>query len=67
MNDQRDLAVAPKSRFPLVVIETHAAKRPIDGALVTDERARTRPLSVVLAERIASLREWAAERTVPAA
>ena len=27
---------------------------------------RTRPLSVVMAERVAELREWAAERTVPA-
>ena len=28
---------------------------------------RTRPLSVVMAERVARLREWAAARTVPAA
>lgn len=30
------------------------------------ELMRTRPLSVVMAERIEALREWAAERTVPA-
>jgi len=47
--------------------ESHAAKRPLDTALVADELARTRPLAVVMAERIASLREWAATRTVPAA
>jgi len=47
--------------------EGHAAKRPIDGALIAEELARTRPLSVVMAERVARLREWAAERTVPAA
>jgi SpoVK/Ycf46/Vps4 family AAA+-type ATPase len=47
--------------------ESHAAKRPLDTALVADELARTRPLSVVMAERVAELREWAADRTVPAA
>ena len=47
--------------------ESHAAKRPLDSALVADELARTRPLSVVMAERVARLREWAAARTVPAA
>ena len=62
MNDQRDLSVVLKSRFPLVVIETHEER-----ALVADELARTRPLSVVMTERVARLREWAAGRTVPAA
>jgi hypothetical protein len=47
--------------------ESHAAKRPLDTALAADELARTRPLSVVMAERVATRREWAAERTVPAA
>jgi hypothetical protein len=47
--------------------EGHAAKRPIDSALVAEELARTRPLAVVMAERVAALREWAAGRTVPAA
>jgi hypothetical protein len=31
------------------------------------EFARTRPLSVLMAERVAALREWAKDRTVPAA
>jgi SpoVK/Ycf46/Vps4 family AAA+-type ATPase len=47
--------------------EAHAAKRALDTALVAEELARTRPLSVVMAERIAGLRAWAAGRTVPAA
>jgi SpoVK/Ycf46/Vps4 family AAA+-type ATPase len=47
--------------------EAHSAKRPIDTALVAAEVAQTRPLSVVMAERIAALRAWAAGRTVPAA
>ena len=47
--------------------EAHAAKRPLDTALVAAELARTRPLSVVMAERVAALRAWAASRTVPAA
>jgi SpoVK/Ycf46/Vps4 family AAA+-type ATPase len=47
--------------------EAHAAKRALDSALVAEEIARTRPLSVVMAERVAELREWAAGRTVPAA
>ncbi len=46
--------------------EAHAAKRPLDTALVAEELARTRPLAVVMAERIAELRAWAAGRTVPA-
>jgi hypothetical protein len=35
-------------------------------AILQKEIAHTRPLSVTMAERIASLRAWAAERTVPA-
>jgi SpoVK/Ycf46/Vps4 family AAA+-type ATPase len=46
--------------------EAHAAKRPLDTALVAEELARTRPLSVVMAERVDELRAWAAGRTVPA-
>jgi len=43
-----------------------ARREPPSGALLLDEIARTRPLSVVMAERIAELRRWAAARTVPA-
>jgi hypothetical protein len=34
--------------------------------MIAGELAATRPLSVVMAEKIAELRDWAAERTVPA-
>jgi SpoVK/Ycf46/Vps4 family AAA+-type ATPase len=46
--------------------EAHALDRPLDTQTVADELARTRPLSVTMAERIDELRAWAAERTVPA-
>ena len=46
--------------------EAHAQKQPLDQALLLAEVGRTRPLSVVMSERIAALRDWAAERTVPA-
>lgn len=39
----------------------------LGAAHVLDELRATRPLSVVMAERIAGLRAWAAGRTVPAA
>jgi SpoVK/Ycf46/Vps4 family AAA+-type ATPase len=37
-----------------------------DASLVAEELKATRPLSIVLGERIAELRAWATERTVPA-
>jgi hypothetical protein len=37
-----------------------------DGQLLRAEIAATRPLAVVMAEKVESLREWAQERTVPA-
>jgi len=38
----------------------------LDNTQLATEIAMTRPLSVVMAERIAALRAWAEERTVPA-
>jgi SpoVK/Ycf46/Vps4 family AAA+-type ATPase len=38
----------------------------LDTDLLRREIAGTRPLSVTMAERVAALREWARERTVPA-
>ena len=38
----------------------------LDTAHLLEELGRTRPLSVVMAEKVARLRAWAAERTVPA-
>jgi len=44
----------------------HAAGKPLDTEAIQSEIARTRPLSVVMAEKIAYLRMWAADRTVKA-
>jgi SpoVK/Ycf46/Vps4 family AAA+-type ATPase len=44
----------------------HANHQNVDARLIAAELAATRPLSVVLGEKIAELRDWAAERTVPA-
>ncbi|MBO3086798.1 AAA family ATPase [Cellulomonas dongxiuzhuiae] len=44
----------------------HAHGRALDAATVLDELRATRPLAVVMAERVAALRAWAATRTVPA-
>ena len=43
----------------------HAGKKNLDTALILEEVVRTRPLSVVMHERIAAMRDWAAGRTVP--
>ncbi len=44
----------------------HAASRPLDTDMLLAELAQTRPLSVVMAEKVQALRDWAASRTVPA-
>ncbi len=44
----------------------HAMDQQLSADMIADEISRTRPLSVVMAEKIASLRAWAADRTVPA-
>jgi SpoVK/Ycf46/Vps4 family AAA+-type ATPase len=46
--------------------ETQAEKKPLDSAAVEAEAKRTRPLSVIMAEKVATLRAWARERAVPA-
>ena len=43
----------------------HARSEPPAKEHVVEELGRTKPLSVVMAERISSLRRWAAHRTVP--
>lgn len=43
----------------------HAKQEPLANGHVLDEIARTRPLSVVMHERIAAMRDWANGRTVP--
>jgi hypothetical protein len=44
----------------------HSSKQPMSAALIGHELAATQPLSVVMGEQVASLREWARDRTVPA-
>lgn len=44
----------------------HAQKIEVSEEVLLQEIRRTRPLSVVMKERIDYLREWASERTVPA-
>jgi len=44
----------------------HARGEPFTGEALMGEIRATRPLSVVMAERIAHLRAWAKDRTVPA-
>jgi len=43
-----------------------AGERSITGEDLVAELRQTRPLSVVMGERVAALREWASDRTVPA-
>ncbi len=44
----------------------HSGEKVADARLIAAELEATRPLSVVLGEKIAELRAWAAARTVPA-
>jgi len=46
--------------------EAHASGSTLSTELVAAELRHTRPLSVTMGERIEELRQWAAERTVPA-
>jgi ATP-dependent Zn protease len=46
--------------------EAHAEKKPLDNAVIEAEIKRTRPLSVVMAEKVAALKDWARSRAVPA-
>ena len=44
----------------------NGGQQPASTAHVRAELQQTRPLSVVMAEQVAALRQWAAGRTVPA-
>ena len=44
----------------------HSTKQVVSAALVAHEMQTTRPLAVVMAEKVAALRAWAAGRTVSA-
>ena len=43
---------------------TNAQGKKLTNEILIDEMKRTRPLSVVMAERIECLRDWAKNRTV---
>jgi SpoVK/Ycf46/Vps4 family AAA+-type ATPase len=45
---------------------SHASKTPLDTGHILTEIEQTRPLSVLMAEKIAYLRDWASSRTVTA-
>ena len=45
---------------------SNSTKQPMCAALIAHELKATQPLSVVMAEQVASLRAWAKDRTVPA-
>ena len=44
----------------------HAAKQPVTVAMIAREMQATRPLAIVMAEKVAALRGWAGGRTVSA-
>jgi AAA+ superfamily predicted ATPase len=44
----------------------HAERKPLDTDLLMQEIRNSRPLSVIMAEQVSALREWASARTVPA-
>ncbi len=44
----------------------HAEQKPLDTDLLMHEIRSSRPLSVIMAEQVTALRDWASERTVPA-
>jgi SpoVK/Ycf46/Vps4 family AAA+-type ATPase len=46
--------------------EAHAERKALDTGGIEAEMKRTRPLSVIMAEKVAELRQWARSRTVPA-
>lgn len=47
--------------------EARAEGTPVTQRHITEELARGKPLSVLMAEHVQALREWARDRTVPAA
>ncbi len=49
-----------------ILYAAHAENSPLKQAQLLEELLSTKPLSVVMAEKIASLRAWASERTVSA-
>ncbi len=48
------------------IYSAFAQKKPLTTDLILEEIKQTKPLSILMAEKISHLRAWAAERTVPA-
>jgi SpoVK/Ycf46/Vps4 family AAA+-type ATPase len=65
-------SVAGSWHLPLLRLDfaalyaSHASNEPLDTAHILTEIERTKPLSVLMAEKIAYLRNWASSRTVTA-
>jgi len=59
-------AIASIQAIVAALYEAHAEKKALDGEAIEREMKRTRPLSVVMAEKVAALRAWARERAVAA-
>ncbi len=57
MTDIKELESLLSAKMPIVAVESHEEQKVLK---------RTRPLSVIMAEKIAALRAWAKERAVPA-
>lgn len=48
-----------------VMYARHSSKTEVNTDMILKEIEQTRPLSIVMAEKIAQLRHWASQRTVP--
>ena len=46
--------------------QSYSMNQPVNTDMLLNEIQQTRPLSVIMAEKIAELRHWASQRTVPA-
>jgi len=47
------------------IYSSHDINTPVSTEMILSELRNTRPLSVIMAEQISQLRQWASERTVP--
>ncbi|MDP9008777.1 MAG: hypothetical protein M3N91_08740 [Pseudomonadota bacterium] len=55
-----------QNRDALTRHTAHSTRQPVSAALVAHEMQTTRPLAIVMAEKVAALRAWAGGRTVSA-
>ena len=65
--DHGAIRTAQRSRiFVIAIFAAHSAKQLVSPAMIAREMETTRPLAVVMAEKVAALCAWAAGRTVSA-